>query len=129
MKKKAVQQKQGAIARFCSAQEKKARISLILAAAVVVTTFGSVCTAAILMNSDTTVVPDDIVELNAAEQYLPACKLNRPDHTLKGLLIRLPRQTHTHHISSSRHTTPHRHSIITASNKLLNIVFRVVFIY
>ena len=75
MKKKAVQQKQGAIARFCSAQEKKARISLILAAAVVVTTFGSVCTAAILLNSDTTVVPDDIVELNAAEQYLASAAL------------------------------------------------------
>ena len=75
MKKKAVQQKQGAIARFCSSQEKKARISLILAAAVVVTTFGSVCTAAILLNSDTTVVPDDIVELNAAEQYLASAAL------------------------------------------------------
>ena len=75
MKKRAVKQKQGFIERFCSAQEKKARLSLILAAAVVVTTFGSVCTAAILLNSDEAVPTSDIVELNAAEQYLASAAL------------------------------------------------------
>ena len=69
MKKKAVNEKQGFIERFCSAQENKARFSLILAAALVVVTIGSVCTAAITINSDTA-FPSENLELNTAEEFL-----------------------------------------------------------
>ena len=55
--------------KFCLAQEHKARISLIIAAALVVATVGSVCTASIAFKSDSA-VPSDAVELNAAENYL-----------------------------------------------------------
>lgn len=70
MKKKAENtDNKGAIDKFCIAQEGKAKISLIIAAAVVVTTVGSVCAAAIRSNSGNT-VPSENMELNAAEQYL-----------------------------------------------------------
>ncbi len=75
LKKKASQEnivsneKQGFFARFCSTQERKARISLIIAAAIVVATVGSVCAAAIKLNSGAA-APSGNVELNAAEQYL-----------------------------------------------------------
>ena len=75
LKKKASQEnivsneKKGFFSRFCSAQEKKARISLIIAAAVVIATVGSVCAAAIKFSSGAA-VPSENIELNAAEQYL-----------------------------------------------------------
>ncbi len=71
LKKKAVQENrdQSFIGRFCSAQENKAKISLIIAAAVFVATIGSVCAAAIRFNSGVA-VPSENIELNAAEQYL-----------------------------------------------------------
>ena len=52
MKKTAETEKKGLFERFCSAQENKARISLIIAAAIVVTTVGTVCAAAIRSNHD-----------------------------------------------------------------------------
>lgn len=69
MKKKADKEKAGFIERFCSAQEHKARISLIVAAAVVVTTFGTVCAASLRFNNGSS-IPSDNMELNAAENYL-----------------------------------------------------------
>lgn len=70
MKKKAEnRENKGAIDKFCIAQEGKAKISLILAAAVVVTTVGSVCAAAIRSNSGNS-LPSENMELNVAEQYL-----------------------------------------------------------
>lgn len=57
------------IDKFCIAQEGKAKVSLILAAVVVVATIGSVCAAAIKSNSGNS-VPSENMELNAAEQYL-----------------------------------------------------------
>lgn len=72
MKKKAIneiKEGQSSVSRFCLAQEKKAKISLILAAAVFVATVGSVCAAAIKLNSDI-VLPSENMELNVAEQYL-----------------------------------------------------------
>ena len=70
LKKKAVNtDNRSAFERFCSAQENKARISLIVAAAVVVATLGSVCTASILLHQDP-IIPSDNVELNAAQEYL-----------------------------------------------------------
>ena len=70
MKKKAVTtDNRSAFEKFCSAQENKARISLIVAAAVVVATIGSVCTASIALNREP-VIPSDNVELNAAQEYL-----------------------------------------------------------
>lgn len=72
MKKKAVNvntDNRSAFEKFCSAQENKARISLIVAAAVVVATIGSVCTVSIALNREP-VIPSDNVELNAAQEYL-----------------------------------------------------------
>ena len=69
MKKKAEKEKQGAFARFCTASEKTARVSLILAAVIVFGTVGTVCAAAISSNSNFQ-LPTENVELNAAEQYL-----------------------------------------------------------
>jgi len=69
LKKKADKEQQSFFERFCSAQENKARASLIIAAAIVVALLGSVCTAAIRLNSATE-EPSENVELNAAEQYL-----------------------------------------------------------
>ena len=70
MKKKAVnREEEGLFERFCSAQENKARISLILAAVIVIATIGSAATAAIKCNSAAT-VPSENMELNVAEQYL-----------------------------------------------------------
>lgn len=69
MKKKAEKEKQGAFARFCTASEKTARLSLILAAVLVLGTVGTVCAAAISSNSNIQ-IPSENVELNAAEQYL-----------------------------------------------------------
>lgn len=69
MKKKANTEKVGLIERFCSAQENKARISLIVAAAVVVTTIGTVCAASITINSGAVPTTEN-VELNVAEDYL-----------------------------------------------------------
>ena len=57
------------IDKFCIAQERKAKVSLILAAALFVTTVGAVCAAAIRSNSGDT-APSENMELNAAEQYL-----------------------------------------------------------
>lgn len=66
---KEIKENKGFIERFCVAQERKARISLILAASIVVATVGTVCAAAIRSNAGNT-VPSDNIELNAAEQYL-----------------------------------------------------------
>lgn len=69
MQKKAAKEKQGRIARFCSATEKPARISLILAAAIAFATVGTVCVAAIMSNKNVDLGSEN-VELNAAQQYL-----------------------------------------------------------
>ena len=71
MKKKAdnKNRNQGIIERFCSAQENKAKVSLIIAAAVFVATVGSVCAATIRFNTGNA-VPSENMELNVAEQYL-----------------------------------------------------------
>ena len=69
MKKKAENKEQSFFERFCSAQENKARLSLILAAVLVVGTIGSVCTAAITLKADSS-VPSENLELNTAEQFL-----------------------------------------------------------
>ncbi|MDY6339588.1 MAG: glycoside hydrolase family 25 protein [Saccharofermentans sp.] len=80
MKKKAEKEKQGAFARFCTASEKTARLSLILAAVIVLGTVGTVCAAAISSNSNVQ-VPSENVELNAAQQYLAQVNMNRgTDH-------------------------------------------------
>ena len=69
MKKNTENDKQSFIARFCSAQENKAKASLIICAAVVIATIGSVCGVAIMSNSGTP-APSENMELNVAEQYL-----------------------------------------------------------
>ena len=69
MKKKASQQNLSGFAKFCSAQENKARLSLILAAVIVVGTIGSVSAASIARKSNT-LVPSENVELNAAQNFL-----------------------------------------------------------
>ena len=69
MQKKAAKEKQGKFSRFCTATEKPARISLILAAAIAFATIGSVCVAAIMSNKNTD-LPSENIELNAAQQYL-----------------------------------------------------------
>ena len=69
MKKNADKEKLGFFSRFCLAQEGTARISLIVAAAVVTVTLGTVCTAAIRSNKGNA-VPSDGMELNVAENYL-----------------------------------------------------------
>ena len=69
MQKKAAKEKQGRFARFCSATEKPARISLILAAAIAFATVGTVCVAAIMSNKNVDLGSEN-VELNAAQQYL-----------------------------------------------------------
>ena len=69
MKKKASQQNLSGFAKFCSAQENKARLSLILAAVIVLGTVGSVCAASIARKSDV-LIPSENVELNAAENFL-----------------------------------------------------------
>ncbi len=76
MKKKAEKEKQGAFARFCTASEKTARLSLILAAVIVFGTVGTVCAAAITSNSNIQ-APSENVELNAAEQYLAQVNMNK----------------------------------------------------
>ena len=76
MKKKAEKEKQGAFARFCTASEKTARLSLILAAVIVLGTVGTVCAAAISSNSNIQ-APSENVELNAAQQYLAQVNMNR----------------------------------------------------
>ena len=69
MQKKAAKEKQGKFARFCSATEKPARISLILAGVICLATIGSVCAAAIMSNKNVDLASENI-ELNAAQQYL-----------------------------------------------------------
>lgn len=69
MKKKASQQNLSGFAKFCSAQENKARLSLILAAVIVVGTVGSVCAASIARKSDV-LIPSENVELYAAQNFL-----------------------------------------------------------
>jgi GH25 family lysozyme M1 (1,4-beta-N-acetylmuramidase) len=69
LQKKAAKEKQGKFSRFCTATEKPARISLILAAAIAFATIGSVCVAAIMSNKNTD-LPSENIELNAAQQYL-----------------------------------------------------------
>ena len=69
MQKKAAKEKQGKFSRFCTATEKPARISLILAAAIAFAPIGSVCVAAIMSNKNTD-LPSENIELNAAQQYL-----------------------------------------------------------
>ena len=68
MKRKAENEKQSLIERFCSASERTARVSL-LAAAIVVGTIGTVSVAAIRSNT-ASIIPSDNVELNAAQDYL-----------------------------------------------------------
>ncbi len=69
MKRKAENENQSLIERFCSASERTARVSLILAAAIVVGTIGTVSVAAIRSNT-ASIIPSDNVELNAAQDYL-----------------------------------------------------------
>lgn len=69
MQKKATKEKHGFFERFCTASEKPARISLILAAAIGFATIGSVCAAAIMSNRNVD-LPSENIELNAAQQYL-----------------------------------------------------------
>ena len=69
MQKKATKEKHGFFERFCTASEKPARISLILAAAIGFATIGSVCVAAIMSNRNVD-LPSENIELNAAQQYL-----------------------------------------------------------
>jgi len=69
LKKKASQENQSSVDRFCSANEKKAKISLIVAVSVFVVLAGIVSAVAIILNSDKA-VPAENMELNAAEQYL-----------------------------------------------------------
>lgn len=69
MKKKAVQDNQSSFTSFCSAQEKKAKISLIIASLFFVAVVGVVCAVAIRFNSEAG-FPSENMELNAAEQYL-----------------------------------------------------------
>ena len=79
MKKKAgtetTTKKMGFFARFCQAQENKARISLIVAACVVLATVGTVCIAAINSNRSTP-APSENMELNIAEQYLAQARMS-----------------------------------------------------
>jgi len=67
--------KTGFFARFCQAQENKARISLIVAACVVLATVGTVCIAAINSNISTP-APSENMELNIAEQYLAQARMS-----------------------------------------------------
>jgi GH25 family lysozyme M1 (1,4-beta-N-acetylmuramidase) len=69
LKRKAENENQSLIERFCSASERTARVSLILAAAIVVGTIGTVSVAAIRSNT-ASIIPSDNVELNAAQDYL-----------------------------------------------------------
>lgn len=69
MQKKAGKEKQGRFEKFCSATEKPARISLILAGVICLATIGSVCAAAIMSNKNVDLASENI-ELNAAQQYL-----------------------------------------------------------
>ena len=69
MQKRATKEKHGFFERFCTASEKPARISLILAAAIGFATIGSVCAAAIMSNRKVD-LPSENIELNAAQQYL-----------------------------------------------------------
>ena len=69
MQKRATKEKHGFFERFCTASEKPARISLILAAAIGFATIGSVCVAAIMSNRKVD-LPSENIELNAAQQYL-----------------------------------------------------------
>ncbi|PWJ68783.1 GH25 family lysozyme M1 (1,4-beta-N-acetylmuramidase) [Ruminococcaceae bacterium R-25] len=69
MQKRATKEKHGFFERFCTASEKPARISLILAAAIGFATIGSVCAAAIMSNRNVD-LPSENIELNAAQQYL-----------------------------------------------------------
>ena len=69
MQKRATKEKHGFFERFCTASEKPARISLILAAAIGFATIGSVCVAAIMSNRNVD-LPSENIELNAAQQYL-----------------------------------------------------------
>lgn len=80
MKNKTEKGKQGSIARFCSAHEKRAKASLIICAAVVIATIGSVCGVAILSNSETP-APSENIELNAAEQYLSKASIESSETT------------------------------------------------
>ena len=68
MKKKAEQEGKGFFEKFCSASERTARLSLVLAGVLVVATLGAVCTAAISSNSKIEPTTEN-VELNAAQQY------------------------------------------------------------
>lgn len=69
----------GIIERFCTANERKARISLILAAAVAVGTLGSVTTAAILSKPDEETTYNS-VDLNTAEAFLAQASMNAMEH-------------------------------------------------
>lgn len=69
MQKKATKEKSGRLDRFFRASEKPARISLILAAAIGFATIGSVCAASIMSNKNVD-LPQENIELNAAQQYL-----------------------------------------------------------
>ncbi len=91
MKKKANREntvnneKQDSLAKFCSSHEKKARISLIIAAAVVIATVGSVCAAAIRLNAGVT-APTENVELNVAEQYLEQASIEASEAKASGTM-------------------------------------------
>ena len=84
MKKKAENsENRDFIDKFCIAQEGKAKVSLIIAAAVVVATVGSVCAAAIRSNSGN-VVPSENMELNVAEQYLAQAAIGASENETSG---------------------------------------------
>ena len=69
MQKKTAKEKRGFLERFCSASEKTARISLILAAVIGFSTIGTVCAASIISNSGDD-LPSEKIELDAAKEYL-----------------------------------------------------------
>ncbi len=113
MKKKAEKEKQGAFARFCTASEKTARLSLILAAVIVLGTVGTVCAAAISSNSNIQ-APSENVELNAAQQYLAQVNMNR------GTDPEEPEQTEPSdeqtEVTASEETKPTKRGALTGEN-------------
>lgn len=69
MKKKAESGKQSFFTKLCLASEKTARVSLVLAGAIVLGIIGTVSAVAIRNNSNVE-LPSENVELNAAQEYL-----------------------------------------------------------
>ena len=84
MKKKADSGNQGFFAKLCLASEKTARVSLVLAGAIVLGILGTVSAVAIRNNSNVELLSEN-VELNAAQEYLDKAAFadNESDVTLE----------------------------------------------